>query len=313
MLASPALFGAAAALALVAVAVAVVRRVALPRATMILMTLALACVCLAAGGLTWQRRAGGHVAVVVDVSPSMRSAAYQDRAKLAARVDQLLGRTPYTLYELADGVRRAPSQAPSQLTRRVDSHQTTYAPPPDADAVVLFSDARFSTTNPTTERTIAATPAATPAAAAPQTFVVLDPALDNPPDVAIERLGIRGDTIVVTLFNGGGGRPRKMTISGTDVRDVPVDIPGRFVVTGKITPGAREAIAYVGPFDSWMGNDSLEIRVPPPATAEKWWVGAGPARAPAADWVRVDPGALPVNVLDYLAAGVIVLDNVPAD
>src|SRR5688572_7537210 len=122
-LASPALLGAAAALALVAIAVAVVRRIALPRGTIVLMTLALACVCLAAGGLTWQRRAGGHVAVVVDLSPSMRSAAYQDRGKLATRLDQLLGRTRYTLYTLADGVVRAPSQALTDLPGRVDCRE----------------------------------------------------------------------------------------------------------------------------------------------------------------------------------------------
>src|SRR5215207_1449864 len=98
-LASPALFAAAAVLALVAVAIVRVRRAALPRGAVVSMSLGLACVCLAAGGLTWHRRGAGHVAVIIDVSPSMRASAYHDRRLLEQRVGQLLGRTRYTLYQ----------------------------------------------------------------------------------------------------------------------------------------------------------------------------------------------------------------------
>src|SRR5687767_10027525 len=126
--ASPALFAAAAVLALAAVGIMLARRAALPRGAIMLMSLGLACVCLAAGGLTWHRRGPGHVAVIVDVSPSMRASAYHDRRLLEQRVGQLLGRTRYTLYHLADGVAVAPSQVLTELPEQVNANQTTYAP-----------------------------------------------------------------------------------------------------------------------------------------------------------------------------------------
>jgi hypothetical protein len=307
-LASPALFAAAVVLALVCVAIAIVGRIGLPRSATILFLLGLACLCLAAGGLTWQRRDVGHVAVVVDISPSTATATYHDGAKLESRVKQLLGRTPFTLYQLADGVTPATAQSPREMPRYADAYQTKYDPPPAADAVVLFSDAQFAPTPPAA--------AATTRATSPQTFVVLDAALDHPNDAAVERVEVRGgDTIVATVRNAGPDGSRQLTMLGTDVKNVAVPA-GRSVVTGTIAPDARDVTVFLRTRDPWMANNGLSVRVPPPPVAQKWWIGAagaGAGRAPSGDWIHIDPANASADLADYLAPAVIVLDNVAAD
>ncbi|MEA2708510.1 MAG: hypothetical protein QOF78_1111 [Phycisphaerales bacterium] len=298
-LTSPALCAAATVLAVLAVVIAITRHVVLPRSAIFMMIVGLVCICLGAGGLTWNRRHAGHVAVVVDVSPSTASATFHDPQKLAARLKQLLGKTRYTLYQLSDGVSPAASSSLESLPLEVSCRATVYAPPPGADAVVLFSDARFATP-PTT-------------APAPQTFVVADSALEQPPDTALERLEVRGgDTVVATLRNASAGtaQPPQLTLVGTDIKNAPV-AAGRYVITGKITPGTREVTGWLRPGDPWMMNNSLSIRIPPRLVAQKWWIGSGPA--PSAEWIRIDPADAPVDLADYLAPGVIVLDNVAAD
>ncbi|MEA2736038.1 MAG: hypothetical protein QOE14_2489, partial [Humisphaera sp.] len=301
-LASPALFAAAALLALLAVVIAILRHVILPRSAIFMMIVGLVCICLGAGGLTWNRRLVGHVAVVVDVSPSTASATFHDPQKLAARLKQLLGKTRYTLYQLSDGVSPAAASSLESLPLEVSCRATVYAPPPGADAVVLFSDARFATP-PTTATT----------APAPQTFIVADSALEQPPDTALERLDVRGgDTVVATLRNASANtaQPPQLTLVGTDIKNAPV-AAGRYVITGNITPGAREVTGWLRPGDPWMMNNSLSIRIPPRLVAQKWWIGSGPA--PSAEWIRIDPADAPADLADYLAPGVIVLDNVAAD
>jgi hypothetical protein len=60
-----------------------------------------------------------------------------------------------------------------------------------------------------------------------------------------------------------------------------------------------------------VSNDVLAARVPPPPVAQRWWIGD--AAPPSAAWVHVAPADAPAELADYLAAGVIVIDNVAAD
>jgi hypothetical protein len=304
-LASPTMLATATALALGCVFVAIARRISMPRGAAILMTAGLACVCLAAGGLTWQRRHWGHVAVVVDLSPSTGQATFHQQHLLDARIKQLLGSTPFTLYQLADGVTRAPSQSPRDLPGQLNCRETLYAPPDTADAVVLFSDAQFTAPRPST------TTAPTLSSSPPQTFVVIDPALERPNDAAIERLEMRGEQVVATLRNPGDDGSRHLMVFGTDITSARVP-SGRSVITGKLTPGGpRDLIALFRQRDAWVGNDILAARVPPPPVAQRWWIGN--AAPPSAAWVHVKPADAPADLADYLAAGVVVIDNVAAD
>ncbi len=63
-----------------------------------------------------------------------------------------------------------------------------FAPPPTADAVLLFSDGRFA-----------------PPAVAPPTFAVIDPALDDPPDAAVRRLRWADDRVTATVAAAARG------------------------------------------------------------------------------------------------------------
>ena len=84
-------------LMLAIVGVAFIRHPALPRTTRILVLIGLILLTLAAGGMTWRRARGGEILVLLDVSPSTRTATYRDRGALNLRLDQLLGDTPRRL------------------------------------------------------------------------------------------------------------------------------------------------------------------------------------------------------------------------
>src|SRR5277367_2196559 len=78
------------ALCALTVLIAALRRPAVSGATRWLVLLGMALLGLAAGGPVWRRPAGGEVAVLVDLSPSTRSAEYRKRSMLESRVRQLL-------------------------------------------------------------------------------------------------------------------------------------------------------------------------------------------------------------------------------
>src|SRR5688500_15910289 len=98
-LANPWVFVAALVLAGVTVFLARRRRVAVHRLTAGLAACAMLLLALAAGGFMWRREAAAEVVVMVDLSASTRGAEFRDRARLEARVKELLGQTPHrTVY-----------------------------------------------------------------------------------------------------------------------------------------------------------------------------------------------------------------------
>jgi hypothetical protein len=280
------------ALVLVTVGVAVYRRPALPRVTLGLAAAALVCLALAAGSPVW-RGAAPPVEVMVDLSPSTRTATYREPGKLRERIAQLLGDTPYRITYFADGDAAAPGgAAPDEPLPDIPAGRTAFVPPVAA-AVLLFSDARLELP-----------------AAAPPVHVVVDPALEQPDDAAVERLEARGGELIVTARNTGVDRTLNVAVGGGAVRSSTVP-PGGTAVTGPLPQDARGRVAArLSPGDAWPENDALSLVPPPPAQAERWWVTRGPA---APGWRTIRPEELPLDPAAWLAPSVVVLDDVPAD
>ena len=274
-------------LCVLAAVVVAVRRPAAPRATFVLVSLGLIALALASAKPAWNWPQEQTIAVMVDLSASTRTATYRDRAALDRRIRELLRDTPYRIQYFADGAHEV-DPASGRLAD-IPSDRTSYVPPAAA-AVLLFSDCRF----PLPEQS-------------PPTYVCVDIGLDNPPDAAVTNLEIRGKEAVVSLRNSGP--PRRLTLDGA-ARPPPTTLPaGALVIDRPIATGASRISAEISPGDAWPENDALRANVPPPERLERWWVGAS---IPAGDWRAIDPHALPTDPAEYLAAGIIVLDNVAA-
>ena len=284
---SPAFLAAALALSAAAALAVFLRRPSLPRATLALAGAGLLLLCLAAGGMIWHRPAAREVTVMVDLSPSTRSAEYRSRAKLEARVWQLLGDAPYRVQYFSDSVRPA---GDGETLADLPGERTVYAPPAAA-AVVLFSDGRFDSPPP----------------GGPVTYPVLDPGLVSPADAAVEALEPRGRDLAARVRNTGG--PRSLALAGTRGPSPTAAPNGAVVVTRAIDPQAAAVSAALSPGDLWPENDALAAPAPPPPLAERWVVGAA---APSADWRSFAPGELPTDPAAYLAPSVIVLSDVAA-
>ena len=270
-------------LTLLAACIAILRRPALPRLTHGLIAAGLLLLSLAAGGMSWRRARTGEVLVMLDVSASTRTATYRDRSILQHRLDELLGNTPRRLMIFAEDNRPDRGEGP---LADLPADRTLFAPPL-ADAVLLFSDGRFEIP-----------------AAAPRTFVVIDPALEQPVDAAVRDLHIRGGDLLANVRLTGPARD--LSLTGTAAtRPIHID-PGALTIARPLTSGT--ASAQFTPGDAWPENDGLWITPPPAQTREKWWVGA----SPPVNWRAFAPGALPLSSAEYLAPAVIVLNNVPA-
>ncbi|MDB5291237.1 MAG: hypothetical protein JWL69_2478, partial [Phycisphaerales bacterium] len=88
----------------ITVLILLLRRPGLPGATLWLGGLGSVLLCLAAGGVVWQRPTAGEVAVMVDLSPSTRTAGYRNRAALDRRITSLLGNAPHRVYYFAQDI-----------------------------------------------------------------------------------------------------------------------------------------------------------------------------------------------------------------
>jgi hypothetical protein len=280
----PLLLMAAIGLSITSVGVGVYRRMAISRASRAAFVIGLLLLSFSIGGITWQRARRGSVVVMVDVSPSTRTAAYRNRAYLNERLQQLLGPTPYRIVQFADGVRADHGEP---VLADMACERTVYAPPA-AEAVLLFSDARFS-----------------PPAAGARTYVVIDPALEEPPDAAVTGMEIRNKDVATAVRLGGGAR--ELSMQGTAATQ-PIKL-GAGVVTEVFPMTASRAMARLSGTDAWPENDAMWIEAPPPSTMERWWVGAD---APPG-WRAMEPQSLPLLATQYLAPSVIVLNNIAAD
>jgi Ca-activated chloride channel family protein len=287
-LASPAMLAIALSGLAVAGLILVLRRPGLPGATLWLGGLGSLLLCLAAGGIIWQRPTVGEVAVMVDLSPSTRTAGYRNRAALDKRIASLLGNTPHRVYYFAQDIAQdAPAGDPLP---DMPAERTIYHPPAGTSAVLLFSDGRFEI----------------PASGSP-TYIAPDPALDAPIDAAIASLEVRGRDVAVSVRNTGN--PRRLILDGISGAAPATAPAGNFVLARSIDPHAAAVSARLAPGDPWPENDQLTAFAPPAGHSERWWVGA---TSPGEGWRTFAPGALPTDAAAYLAPSVIVLENVAA-
>jgi hypothetical protein len=279
--------GAVLALVAVTILIAFLRRPVAPRGTFILCGTGLLLFALASANPILQRPGPREVAVMVDLSPSTRTARYRDRATLDRRIAELLRGTPYRIQYFADGTHPVDASGPQLPDLPAD--RTTYHPPAAA-AVLLFSDCRFALPEQS-----------------PPTYVCVDVGLDDPPDAAVANLEIRGTDAAISLRNRGA--PRRLTIDGTNPAS-PTTMPaGSLVITRSLTTGVSQVAAELSPGDAWPENDALATIVPPPQRRERWWIG-GSSAPPG--WRAMRPGDLPTEPNAYLAAASIALDNVAA-
>jgi hypothetical protein len=274
------------------------RNPAVPAATLALGGAGAALLALAAAGPTWLRPAGKPVAVLVDLSPSTRGAAYRDTAFLNRRLDELLGGRPRDLRFFADGAASIGPATPRLPD--LPAERTTMPEAADASAVVLFSDGRLM-----------AVPALLP-----PVHAVIDPALEQARDAAVTSLDVNADG-VASVGVRNTDAPRPMSYRGAAGEAAAVEVAtGSFTLTARAAAGAPELSAGFAPGDAWPENDTLRAYAPPPPRAERWWVasggGGGGGGPPAAGWRAFAPDALPTDPAAYLAAGVVALDNVPA-
>ncbi|HEY8751913.1 MAG TPA: vWA domain-containing protein [Tepidisphaeraceae bacterium] len=265
------------------------RRPGLTVSTTVLGGLGLALLAVAAGLPSWNRPTPGSVGVMVDLSPSTRTATYRDRALLDRRVHQLLGDLPYRISYFSDHA--TDSAAGANVLSDMPCERTVYAAP-GAEAVLLFSDCRFELPTQT-----------------PPTYVVRDPALDDVGDASISALEIRGAEANIRISNQA--KPRGVSLRGVAGSSLTTAAPGLISIVRQVSAGAHTVAAELTPGDAWPENDALAANVPTAEHAERWWVGAGNT-APSQDWRTINPGDLPVDSLAYLAPAVIVLNNVPA-
>lgn len=287
--------GALALLVLVgAIAVAALRRPAMPTSALVLAGIGGAVLALAAGGAAWQARDAAAVVVMVDLSPSTRGANYRDPAELRRRIEELLGKTPHEIRWFADGLGSIDSAAAAAGLVPDLPATRTVLPAAEAAAVVLFSDGRS---------------AGPGAGALPPTYCVVDPALEDVEDAAVTALEVRGNAVAVGIRNGGAERPLALQGAAGGPSTVPVG-PGTFVLNRKLTPVATSVSATFSPGDLWPENDSLRAIPPPAAERQRWWVGQ---TDPGDGWTHIMPGELPVAPARFLAASVVVLDDVAAD
>jgi hypothetical protein len=285
------------ALVLAFAAIALGRRIGLRGITLGLLAVGLILIAGAAGGITWQRHEGGTVAVMVDLSPSTRGAAYRDPAWLRRRAEQLLGRARHRLILFSDR-NEAQNAWPARPLGDIPCDQTTFTPPPQADAVLVFSDGRF-----------------TLPAGAPPTYIVPDPALEQAAsrDSAVTDLRIEGSQALATVRGPGTMDDDKWEEEGSDGgteeqeeshRHLAARSVRRFVASAPV----GRVTARLSQTDLWPENNELSIIPPTPWAAQRWWVGAD---APPG-WRVMPPDQLPIDASDWLHPGVIVLNGVPA-
>lgn len=271
----------------------------LPRSTKLLTLTGCFLLALAsAGPRLLSRQPPPEVAVYVDLSPSTRDATYRDPKKLDQWLADLLGGTPFRVQYFADGELTNVGVPRDRIAADIPARRTTFQPSPTAPTVVLFSDARFEL--PPT---------------APPTFVVVDPALDNPTDAAITTID-PGDSTAgkpprFAIRNAGG--PRRLDVFVPSASGQPVTAgPGSYWLVApkdeSFTP-LTQVGATLAPGDAWPENDGLTADVPPPPTLERWWAGDA-SRLPGSGWQTWPGETDAAEPSTQLRAAAIVIDDV---
>ena len=227
---------------------------------------------------------------MVDLSPSTRGARFRNPDFLRQRLAQLIGDAPYQLIAFAAENRPLDPAGPFD---EMPADRTVFSPP-NADAIVLFSDGQFDLPEHS-----------------PPVYVALDEGLENVADGSVRNLEIRGNSLAATIANSGPPREASFPNSTTPIG------PGTFLVTRPIPDGASTAEALpsaatvkLNPSDLWPENDSLTLAISPAPASEMWWIGQNP---PGTGWRSYGPEQTPVLNEQYLVPAVIVIDNQPAE
>ncbi len=265
------------------------RTARLPGLSIATFLIALLLLTLAAGDPLWHRPDRGPIVVLADVSPSTRTANYLDPVHRQLRLRQLLGTQPYKLVTFSSDAQPAGS---TDALRERPAAETRLAFPSDAGAIVLFSDGRFQTSGSTTP-----------------VYCALDPGLESPVDAAVTSEEIRDDIIAASV-RASGPRPRRIiaTAPGSSATaDVPQGATVQLLRIDRSAPSVRLTIPAI---DAWPENNTLAINRPPQVTAQRWWISDRPAPP---TFVAMRPADLPTDPAAYLSAGLILLDNIPAD
>ncbi|MGC4032519.1 MAG: vWA domain-containing protein [Tepidisphaeraceae bacterium] len=181
-------------------------------------------------GVRWVRPL--RIVAMVDVSPSTRGAAFRDEQAIRTRLTPLLAGRAFSIQYFADGPVISPGEVAADRTR--------LPAPPDADAVLLFSDGRLAVDG-----------------VLPATFPIVEPSLDRPGDARVTAIQGTSDGHAVMVDVVGqavrplwvdAGVPRKIEgIVGP--RRVAVDLP---------TPTRHIAAAFDAG-DLWPENDALRM------------------------------------------------------
>ena len=188
---SPILLAASLALVGVTVATVALRGLRLRRLTGALLGAGLVLLALAAGGAGVERRHAGRALVLVDVSPSTRTADYRSREALLVRAAELLRNVRYEVRDYSPDV---------------DANW-----PAGFDAVLLFSDGRFAAR-----------------AATVPTYPVIDRALSDARDARVERMEVRDGTVAAAVVSQGDAREltlhdRKTAVTASQVVTQPIE------------------------------------------------------------------------------------------
>jgi hypothetical protein len=276
----------AAAVALGTIAIAFIRSPPVPQSAAWLGGVGILCLVLGAGQPLLHLPMRGTLAVMVDLSPSTRTASFRDAGEMSRRLRELIGDTPYELFGFAAGVHPLDRAGPWP---EMPAEQTLFSPLP-ADAIVLFSDAQFDLPS-----------------SSPPVYVVNDIRLDNVADAAVDRLQIRGDTLAASLSNSGP--VRTATFGGVRGSTTAPVGGGRFVLSKPLADQSESLSVDLNPGDPWPENDAMTIRRSPPLASQLWWIGAA---SPGDNWRQFSPRQLPHDPAEFLAPAVIVLDNIAA-
>jgi len=220
---------------------------------------------------------------MVDLSPSTRGAHFQNPDFLRRRLGQLIGDARFRLIAFAAKNRPLDPAGPFD---EMPADRTVFSPP-NADAIVLFSDARFDVPDQS-----------------PPVYVALDEGLENVADGSVRDLEIRGNTLAAMIANSGP--PREASFPDSTM---PVGT-GTFLVTRPIPDGVSTVTVKLNPSDLWPENDSLTLAIAPAPASEKWWIGQNP---PGDGWRSIAPERTSVLTEQYLGPAVIVIDNQPAE
>ena len=203
-----------------------------------------------------------------------------------------MGPSGYRLEFFSHGLVAAPADAVHWGD--APAQRTVYPPAdPVVDAVLLFSDGRFD-----------------PPDGGPPTYPVIDPLLEDVPDSAVTQLQLDPGSISIDVT--GDDTHRVLTLSEDGVADETIPVrPGTQAIRRPLRPGVVQVAVRLSPGDAWPENDELAAFVAPAAQPEQWWIATSPT--PSSAWRALAPGALPTDPAAYLAASVLVLDNIDAD